>query len=74
MKPTISQGFPDFKNYLGQGRNYFKPTPQLLRNYYFTGAFTGGWFCDELFVLGSTVTVSPLPPTQPVPPSVTVTV
>jgi hypothetical protein len=42
MKSTISQGFPDFKNYLGQGRNYFQSTPQLLRHYYFTGAFTGG--------------------------------
>lgn len=52
MDSTLSQGLPDFKNYLGQGRNYFQPTPKLLRNYYFTGAFTGGWFYYELLLFG----------------------
>jgi hypothetical protein len=42
MFSTFSQGFPDFKNYFGVGEELFPTQPQLLRNYYFTGAFTGG--------------------------------
>ena len=42
MFSTLSQGFPDCKNYFGIHRNYFQPNLQLLPYYYFTGAFTGG--------------------------------
>jgi len=42
MFSTLSQGFLDCKNYFGNTGNYSQPNPQLLLNYYFTGAFTGG--------------------------------
>jgi hypothetical protein len=44
MFSTLSQGCPGCKNNFGRGGYYFQSDPKLLWDYYFTGAFTGGWF------------------------------
>ena len=48
MLASLAKGFPDRKNYFGEGGYYFQFNPQLLQNYYFTGAFTGGCFSAKI--------------------------